>query len=267
MKCEAVQNRLLDLLGSDVPTELLVHVDGCELCQRFLERARALDAEIATLPVPSSEAAKLAYLDSLTAAGPVIKTVPSTLARGSVSLRELLAKVPVRPVATAAAAVLVGVGVWSAWPVGGPPVAKADPPRHELLQKVVTLNTELAGVTAPKDRVAKLAGLAADLRSETRALSKAAQKDDMLALAKMYESVVNRGIVTQAEQITMFNTPSPAERKAALKAATAELSRAATEITALVPTASQQVQPLLRRIANTARDGEARLLKHPDGGA
>jgi hypothetical protein len=266
MKCEAVQNRLLDLLGAELPTELLVHVDGCDLCQRFLERARALDAEIVNLPVPSSEAAKLAYLDSLTAAGPVIKTVPSTLARGSVSLRELLAKIPVRPVATVAAAVLVGVGVWSAWPPGRPPVAKPDAPRHELLQKVVALNTELAGITAPKDRVTKLAGLAADLRSETRALSKTAETQDMLSLAKMYEGVVNRGIVTQAEQMTKFNTPL-LDRQAALRAATAELSRAATEVTALVPTASQQVQPLLQRIAKTARDGEARLLKLADGGA
>ena len=166
--------------------------------------------------------------------------------------------------ATTAAAVLVGVGVWSAWPGPRPPVVTADAPRHELLQKVVTLNTELASIRAPKDRVTKLAGLAADLRSETRALSKTAQKDEMLSLAKMYENVVNKGIVTQAEQMTNFNTPLT-ERQAAIQVAMTEMSQAATEVTALVPTASQQVQPLLQRIAKTARDGEARLLKLRNG--
>lgn len=266
MKCEAVRNRLLDLPDLNaVPTEYLVHVDGCEPCAKFLEKARALAADLAVLPAPSSESAKLAYLDSLLAAGPVIKTVPAAIGSGT-TLRDLLRKVPVRPVATVAAAALVGVGIWSAIPGPRPPQAKAEPPRHELLQKVVALNTDLAATASPKDRVAKLAGLAADLRGETRALSKTAQAEEMQSLAKMYESVVSRGIVSQAEKMTMFNTPV-AVRQAAIRSAMAELSQAATEVTALVPTASQNVQPQLLRIAKTARDGEARLLQLANGGA
>jgi predicted nucleic acid-binding Zn ribbon protein len=267
MKCDAVRNRLLDLPDlAEVPAELLVHADGCEHCARFVEKARALAADLAALPAPSAESAKLAFLDSLEAAGPVIKTVPAAHATGSTSLRDLLRRVPLRPVGTIAAAALVGVGLWSALPGPKPPQAKADPPRHELLNKVVALNTELAGLAAPKDRVTKLAGLAADLRAETQSLAKAAQRDEMLSLANMVETVVRKGIVNQAEKMTMFNTTA-AERQAALKTAMAELSRTASDVTALVPTASQQVQPLLQRIAKTARDGEARLLQLANGEA
>lgn len=266
MKCEAIRNRLLDLPDlRSVPTEYLVHVDGCEPCAMFLEKARVLAADLAVLPVPSAETAKHAFLDSLMAAGPVIRTVPSPLAAGT-TLRDLLKRIPVRPVATAAAALLVGVGIWSAIPPAKPPLAKAEPPRHELLQKVVTLNTELAALTEPKDRVAKLAGLAAELRTETRSLSKSAGKAELLSIANMYEKVVDGGIVQQAKRMTPFNTPV-VERQAAYKAAMAELSRAAAEVTALVPTASQGVQPQLQRIAKTARDGEAQLQKLANGGA
>jgi hypothetical protein len=266
MKCDAVRNRLLDLPDlSSVPADLLVHADGCERCARFLAEARVLAADLAALPAPSGESAKLAFLDSLLAAGPVIKTVPTPLGSGT-TLRDLLARIPLRPVGTIAAAALVGVGLWSALPGPKPPQAKAEPPRHELLRKVVALNTELAASATPRDRVAKLAGLAADLRAETQALSKAAQRDEMLSLARMYETVVDKGIVTQAEKMTMFNTPV-IDRQSTLKAAMAELARTASEVTALVPTASQQVQPLLQRIAKTARDGEARLLKLANGEA
>ncbi len=266
MKCEAVRNRLLDLPDLNaVPTVYLVHVDGCEPCAKFLDKARALVVDLAALPVPTSEPAKLAFLDSLMAAGPVIRTVPSTVATGT-SLRDLLKRIPVRPVATVTAAVLVGVGIWSAIPPSKPQLAVAEPRRHELLQKVVTLNTELAALAEPKDRVAKLAGLAADLRNETRALSKSADRVEMLSMANMYEKVVDGGIVRQAKRMNQFNTPV-VERQAAYKTAMAELSRAAAEVTALVPTASPKVQPQLQRIAKTARDGEAQLQLLANGGA
>ena len=267
MKCDAVRNRLLDLPDlRSVPTEYLVHVDGCEPCAKFLDKARALVVDLAALPAPTAEMAKLTFLDSLMATGPVIRTVPAASATGSTSIRDLLKRIPVRPVATAAAAVLVGFGVWSAIPPSKPQLATAEPRRHELLQKVVTLNTELAALSEPKDRVAKLAGLAADLRTETRSLSKSADRAEMLSLANMYEKVVDGGIVRQAKRMNQFNTPV-GERQAAYKVAMAELSRAAAEVTALVPTASQMVQPQLKRIAKTARDGEAQLQLLANGGA
>lgn len=267
MKCEAIQNRLLDLPSlADLPHEYQTHVDGCEPCARFRERARTLIADLAVLPVPSSEPAKLAFLDSLAAAGPVIKIVPVSNATGSISVRDLMQRVPLRPLAGLAAAVVVATGIWFVLHEPRPPMAKAEPPRHELLKKIVNWNTEMAAVTAPQDRVTKLAGLAAELRSETRSLSKTAQKDEMLSLARMYDAVIAKGIVQQAEKMTLFNTPV-AERQATIKLALAELAQTATEVTALVPTASQQVQPYLQRIAKSARDGEARLLQFANGGA
>ncbi len=264
MTCEAVQNRLLDVPDLAVlPAELSGHLDGCELCRRFVERAHVLNAELAALPVPSSELAKIAFVESLFAAGPVIKSVPVAGIAG-LSLADLLRKIPLRPVATVAAAVVVGVGTWAVWPTSKPQVVK-DSPRHELLQKVVKANTELAMLTAPKDRVAKLAGLAGDIRSETRALSKAAEYDEMLSLARMYENVVTKGVLPQAEQMTQFNTPL-ADRQAAIKTARAELSQTVTDVTDLMPSSSPRVQPLLKRIAKTAQDGEARLVQLSDGG-
>jgi hypothetical protein len=168
MTCDTAQNRLLALPDPDrLPDDLHAHLAGCELCRRYADRMTVLDAELAALPAPASADARAAFLESLAAAGPVIRTVPTAPFRSSVSLWGLAARVRWKPVFATAAAALVAVGVWSAIPGPKPPVAEVDGPRSELVKKVVRYNTELAKASDPRERVAKLAELAADLQAET----------------------------------------------------------------------------------------------------
>jgi hypothetical protein len=267
MNCEAVQNRLLDLLDlTIVPGDLSAHLSGCDLCRRFVDRAMLLNEELTELEAPSSEDAKMLFLDSVRSLGPVIKTRPSTAIPG-LSFRQMFQKLPPRPTLATAAGLLaaVGVGFWAVSPKSSPTaVAKVDPPRHELLQKVTAYYGQFAEIRTPQERVAKLTDLAHDLRNETESLAKVARQEDLLPLARMYENVVDKGIVKIAEQMTQFNTPLT-ERKAALNLAATELSQTATDFTKLMPTASQQLQPILQRIVTAAQEGEARLLKLADG--
>ncbi len=258
MNCDAIQNRLLDLVDpTRGSSELQAHLAGCEACQRFLERSYVLNDLLATVAVPrSSDETKTAFLQTILAAGPVIQTIP----RVAVS-PWIWQRIP-RPVLVRAtglaAALLVSVGVWSAWPDRKPMPELAAAPRHELLQKVVTLNTELARTTTPAARLTKLSNLAVELRNETAALSRAAQKDDLQSLARMYEKVVRDGLIVQATQLNPVSVPL-AERQQLLNSVAAELTQTALQTLELATTASPGVQPHLKRIAQTAQDGSLRL--------
>ena len=266
MTCEAVQNRLLALPDPMSATgDVRDHCEQCERCAPFAARAVELDAELAAIVVPAySPEVKAAFLARIRMAGPVIQSVPSPLFRSSVSLKELLSRIPVRPILAVAAAVVVSLGIWSVVPAKRLPVPEPEAMRHDLLKKVVRYNTDLAVLTGPKDKIAKLSELAVDLRNETRALSLAAQKDEMVSLAGMFDKVVQEGIVTQAGLWNPLTT-TPGERQAVLNAAASELIQTANEANTLATSASMQVQPQLLRIAKTARDGHTRLTKIANG--
>lgn len=268
MRCDTAQNRLLALPDPDRPTDdLRAHLAGCERCRRYAERAAGLDADLAALPAPPSADARAAFLESLAAAGPVIRTVPTAPFRSSVSLWGLAARVRWKPVFATAAAVLVAVGVWSALPGPKPPPVERDGPRSELVKKVVRYNTELAKASDPRERVTKLAELAADLQAETRDVYLAAQTgetDQLRSLANMFEQVVGDGIVRQAKAIGPFGPVT--ERQKVLKETAARLAAAAAEADQLRTTAAQaHAKVSLAKMAAAARNGQAVLLKIAEG--
>jgi hypothetical protein len=266
MKCDIVQNRLLAVPAADaVPADLRTHLDGCDLCRRYLDRAAQLTAELAALPAPSAEEAKAAYLDSLLAAGPVIKSVPAIPAYS----HGWSWKPDWRPVGGLAAAVAVGVGIWAAnrSPNSATQQDFAAGPRHELTQKLVALNTRLARVDTQKQRIPILTEMAVELKNETAGVYKAAKtKDDMRSLAGDFEKLVTQGIVKHAKLLRDDKFVPVAERHQVLTAAAEALSRAGFEADQMGSTAPPQVKASLEQMAKAAKTGSEELI-HLRGGA
>ena len=79
MNCQSVQNRILSLPDPrQVPDALRAHLDACPDCERWWRQAARLERLLAELPAPPAPAGKKeALIDELTAAGPVIKSVPA----------------------------------------------------------------------------------------------------------------------------------------------------------------------------------------------
>jgi hypothetical protein len=257
MTCDVAQNKLLaPPVPGRLPDDVVAHLAGCGRCRAYRERAAALDAELAALSAPSASERKAAFLDEIVSAGPVIRAVPAAPPRAAGSLREALARIGWKPTA-AAAAVLVGVGTWGAWPAGKPvPVAEVNGPRSALVGRVVRYQTELATATDPKERLAKLAALAADLRAEAVEVRLAAQdKEQMRSLARMFRKVVADGLVPQAE--FWAKTAPVGDRRATLTRTADALAAAAAELAGLP--APGQAQESLAGMADTARTAHDRL--------
>src|SRR4051812_45158201 len=122
MTCQSAQNRILMLPDPrQVPDALRAHLDGCPACLAWWQRAARLERLLEQLPAPPAPADKKAVLiDELTAAGPVIKSVPAG-DRGTVpSPGTAFLKRVGTYAAALAAAVLVVVGGWRLIPKAGP---------------------------------------------------------------------------------------------------------------------------------------------------
>jgi hypothetical protein len=245
-----------------VPADLRAHLAGCDLCRRYHDRFLLLDTELADLPAPPTEA-RAAFLESLTAAGPVIKSIPSVPYRSGGSWRPA---VRWAPAAGLAAAAVVAVGVW-ANRGGGPKPPEVDVaagPRHELLERVVALDNRLARAATPQERIPLLTEMAVAVTAEAGGVYKAAKgTDETRSLAGMFETVVRDGIVKQAGR---FNRLDPvAERHKVLTAAADALAAAGRDVQVMATSAPPQVKDDLARMAAAAEDGRQRLLQLREG--
>jgi hypothetical protein len=266
MTCDVVRNRLLALPDpAGVPADLRAHLAMCDLCRRYADRANQLTAELAALPAPDSSHAKAAFLDAVTAAGPVIKSVPAVPHRPGWSWPALPRSVSWKPVAGLAAAAAVAVGLWANR--GGPRPTPPDPaagPRHELLHEVVALDNKLSRATTPQERIPLLTDLAVALKNETGGVYKAAKtKDETRSLADMFDRVVRDGIVRQAGQFAKLDPV--ADRHRVLTAAAEALAAAAHEAQEMARSAPPQVKDDLERMAKTADEGRKTLIAIREG--
>ena len=201
----------------------------------------------------------------LSAIGPVITSRPSLTRSPLIRWRELT-----RPVGGLAAAIAVGIGLWSVVP--GKKAVGPEPEfaRHELLKKVVSLDVELAHLRDPdpKIRIPKLAEMAEAIRLESRDVHPAARdKDQMRSLAGMYRKLVFSGIVAQANKISRFEPVGP--RKAILQDTAAQLAVAAAESKQLAaaPGTPVTAKESLEDMAQAAEEGRKELLELANGGA
>jgi hypothetical protein len=265
MTCDIAQNRLLALPPNGMPDDLRAHLSACELCRRFQARAIQLDAELAALPAPAADAAKAACLEALLAAGPVITSVPIVPSvRAGRRWPPLVHRVPLVPTVGLAAAVLLAVGLWLNRGPKPPQVDVAVGPRHELLHQIVTLDTKLACVSTPQERIPLLTEMALALTNETGGVYKAAKTtDEMRSLAGMFEQVVRDGIVKQAGRLNPLDPV--AQRHQVLTEAADALAAAARDAATMAGSAPPQVKGDLERIARAAEEGRRQLLHLREG--
>lgn len=269
MKCEVVQNRLLALPDATrVPDDLRAHLAGCESCRGFLAQLGRLDTVLAALPVPApSEERKVAFLEQLGAAGPIITRIPVyTKSDSTTKLRALLAKSESwKHVAGVAAALLIAAGAWWALrdnkPEQPPEVAGV---RHDLLKKEVAVLAALTQTDSPRRKAEIWAGMAGDLRDEVRAVYLYAPGDDMAALAGLFDKAVTGGVLKHARQL---DTLPLDQRQAVVDDLIRKMADAEAEATQLGQAAPPQSKASLKRIAETARTVRNELESpRPEGG-
>src|SRR4051812_47182183 len=153
MTCQSAQNRVLMLPDPrQVPDALRAHLDGCPACLAWWQRAARLERLLEQLPAPPAPADKKAVMiDELTAAGPVIKSVPADRIAPVPSPGTAFLKRVGKYAAALAAAVLVVVGGVKLIPKGGNQTVDVKPagPRHPLLDSVVRRDVALATADTP----------------------------------------------------------------------------------------------------------------------
>ncbi|HUR55370.1 MAG TPA: hypothetical protein VMZ71_14650 [Gemmataceae bacterium] len=253
MNCQSVQNKILSLTDPRrLPEVLRAHVDECPACVAWYANAVRLERYLEILPAPPAPAdKKFALIDELTADGPVIKSVPKIDRRPS--------PIKGRHVAALAASLLIAVGGWWVFTGGsGPPPVTAAHPKHPLLDKMVQRNKLLARADTPGKRLVVLGDMADDLNAETKSLARVASPEELNDLAHWFGKVVNKGIVQQAGQMAP-HAMTAAEKVALFNQLAGKLSEAGAEVEKVSREAPTASQPALKKIADTARDGQMKL--------
>ncbi len=247
--CQTIQEQLLSL-GTTVglPEPLAAHVQSCGSCRSTFRRVRQLDRLLAQLPTPipnpQRRDALIAQFD-----GDVTTHLPLPI------LLRQQSPFPWQLAGTLAAAVLfigIAVGVWH---LGGPSqsqtsVVQAGP--DPLLDKLVRQHVDLAVASSAQDRLVPLLALAEELRMRTQELVFVAPAKDLASLASLYEQVIERGVVPQAEQLAQV-TPERIRQIAMQLASSETMLR---QLLAEAPPAS--IDPL-KKMADSAQEGDQRL--------
>jgi hypothetical protein len=261
MNCQTIQNRILALPDPrQVPGPLHEHLSGCAACLEWWKQAVRLEQLLEQLPVPAApNDRKAAMIDDLTAAGPVIKSVP-TLHRpsGRSPLAAVLAIPGLAYVGGLAAAILVLVGGWQLFRTGPAPVAKIIPSEDPLLKAMVRRDLALAQAKTPAQRLEVLGGMADDLSGEARNLARVATAEELRELSGLFRKVVDDGIIKQARDFPPHGL-SVSERKTLFETLAAKLAEAGQEADRSARESPPHAQPALKTIADTARDGQTRL--------
>jgi hypothetical protein len=258
MNCQAVQNKILALPDPrQVSGPLREHLDACPSCVGWWKQAARLEQLLEQLPAPPPPAdKKTALIDELTGVGPVIKSIP----RVATPDRPLFTRRTLTYIGGLAAAVLVGIGLWQIVRPGGKPDVASAPPRHPLLDKVIQRNVALSRADSATKRLEILDALADDLSAETRGLARVADPEELKDLAELYRGVVNDGIVAQAERIPATSM-TPDQRKALFDRLAGKLAETGAEAEKAANEVPPESKPALKKIAETARDGQQRLTK------
>lgn len=245
MKCRHVQKTLIATSGRrKLSPEVHAHLDDCPRCRRWQTRLQELDDAVSKLPVPSSHGAKAAFVQRMFA-GP---------AAPSRRWHEWIPGRPWQKIAVAVAVSLLLILIWSGvfTREGGsdrPAAPQADP----LLAAVLQRHAELATAQSSTQRIRTLTNLSEDLDRETRNLARVARAEDLEALVILYENVVKKGIVTQADEV------SPDDRSKLLAEIADRLFRTSQSAEQMAHDVPPAAADPLRRIARIARDANTVL--------
>src|SRR5262249_11987548 len=108
-------------------------------------------------------------------------------------------------------------------------------------------------------RLEILGGLADDLSGETRSLARVASPEDLDALARWFDGIVKKGIVDRAGSIAGLHALTPAEKIELFTRLADKLGEASREAEKVAGESPPHSQPALKRMAETAREGQAKL--------
>ncbi|HEY2784288.1 MAG TPA: hypothetical protein VGJ05_04860 [Fimbriiglobus sp.] len=254
MTCDVSRNRLLALPDlTRLTDDLRAHLAACEACTAWLVRAKQLDLSLVNLPAPNSDDAKTAFLESLAADGPIIRTIPRSDRTQAFSFVALARRLDWRVVSGLAASVAVGVGIWG---LSGPgkKVAEVAGPKHELLAQSVDFVTSMSTATNPQDRTRLSMTMAGDLRDEVKELYTVAKAEDLNKLADLYERVVKRGLIGQSRELARIPVQ---ERHALWREVQAHLAAVVQDASEMQAKAPPPALPSLAKIKKAALDGQA----------
>jgi hypothetical protein len=123
---------------------------------------------------------------------------------------------------------------------------------------VVKRDVALANARTPAERLTVLGGLADDLSAEARELARVAGPKDLEQIAGWFDKVVRDGVVRQAGRVPE-HAMTPDEKRKLLGGLAARLGDTAAEAEKLIGEVPPEAQPHLRRIAETAREGQKKL--------
>src|SRR5579871_4658681 len=192
MKCQQVRESLLATSGHrQLAAEVVAHVEGCDICRRWQDGLRDIDAAVPKLPVPDSGKAKLELINRLLA--PSISPATPIWTRLRISWQKAAVAVAV--------VVLLGLGFAGVFnrehPHGG------DSPQDTLLARVMDRNLALANADTVNKRVKILADLAGDLDEHARTLAMSSGAEDLDSLAELFKSVLqnDNGLLVRADEL------------------------------------------------------------------
>lgn len=278
MNCASARNRILASTDPRVPSESVrSHLDGCPACRTWHRVVVEVEGAIATFPIPEANGhgKRQLLLQFQSAPAKVekskiekpIKIIKSPLPKAVV--RPAKARQPIGerlarlwPAGLIAAAVLVGAIAWAIY--GGKQKdnqALASLGPDPMLKEVVAAKINLDKAPDSLTRVEVLSRLAETIHLEAGSLSKVTPGEEMSSLAGMYDQVVSKGLVPQAQSLTA------AERREKLPAFKEKLEKAEQEANRLAAEAPVGSDRPLKKIAETARTGRIELAKLIQGGA
>lgn len=237
MKCKQVLQRMLATSGPrKLSSDVLDHIDQCGRCHRIHERLVEIDRSVSQLPVPSSAAAKAAFVQRM--------LFEPTTVRPRRRVRISWVHV-VTGVAAALLLALLASGVLNRERTKSMTPLGAD----EFLAEMLDRGMIMATAGTPKQRVEELAILADRLDQRTRQLARVADPNDLSELANLYKHVLqgDKGLIARTELIE-------ADRMKVLDPIADRLLRASQDVEKL----SREVPPgavdSLQVMAKAARD-------------
>ena len=125
---------------------------------------------------------------------------------------------------------------------------------------MVTDKEALARTTTPEQRMRVWAEWSGDLRDEVQKLHLHAPKDDLTALAGLFEKAAQRGLLEEARKVAGDQTPAD-KRRAAFETAIERMTRIEADAAAFARAAPPDKKQPLQQIQGTARQVKNELIK------
>jgi hypothetical protein len=248
MNCETSQRSLLAADRPDrPPAAVQAHLARCPRCRQWQRRLLQLERQVPLLPVPATTAkADLIWRLLTDSPGPSVPRAPT-----------LEPKQWLWAAAGLAAVFVLLVNSWSVLlrPPDRPAAVAPKPPAapDTMLAHLLQRSLRLAEATSARQRVEGVAGLAELLHGESGTLGRLAEADDVEALARLYERVIQEGVVARAQALPA------AELRDVLEPIAGRLAQAGREADGLAREVPAASAGWVQSLAAVSRKGEEQL--------